>query len=49
MLIPGHDPAADTLADGVDVNDSAFLSSFPYLALPHAGSDAAPHAGPNRQ
>jgi hypothetical protein len=49
VLIPGHDPKADTLADGVDANDSAFLSSFPYLALPHAGSDAAPHAGPNRQ
>jgi hypothetical protein len=44
VLIPGHDPAADTLGDGVDANDSSFLASFPYLALPHAGSDAGPHA-----
>ena len=39
VLIPGHDPAADTLADGVNSNDVAFQSSFPYLALPHSGSD----------
>jgi hypothetical protein len=45
ILIPGHDPAADTLGDGVDANDTPFLSSFPYLALPHAGSDADPHTG----
>ena len=31
------------LGDGVDTNDVAFASSFPYLALPHAGSDASPH------
>jgi hypothetical protein len=33
----------------VDQNDMAFLPSFPYLALPHAGSDSDPHAGPHRQ
>jgi len=49
VLIPGHDPAADTLGDGVDANDASFLSSFPYLALPHSGSDANPHAGVHRQ
>jgi hypothetical protein len=49
ILIPGHDPAADTLGDGVDANDSAFLSSFPYLAYPHSGSDTDPHAGLFRQ
>jgi hypothetical protein len=48
VLVPGHDPAADTLGDGVDANDLAFLPHFPYLALPHAGSDSAPHAGPRR-
>ena len=45
VLIPGHDPQADNLGDGVPMNDAPFLSSFPYLALPHSGSDAAPHAG----
>ena len=49
VLIPGHDPAADTLGDGVNANDVPFLPSFPYLALPHSGSDAAPHAGMHRR
>ncbi|HEX9824883.1 MAG TPA: DUF4331 domain-containing protein [Actinomycetota bacterium] len=31
------------LGDGVDVNDVAFGETFPYLALPHSGSDASPH------
>ncbi|HEX9313531.1 MAG TPA: DUF4331 domain-containing protein [Actinomycetota bacterium] len=45
VLIPGHDPAADGLADGVNANDVPFQSSFPYLALPHSGSDTtAPYA-----
>jgi len=35
--------SANDLGDGVDANDVAFRSSFPYLALPHSGSDAAPH------
>jgi hypothetical protein len=34
--------SANDLGDGVDANDVAFRSSFPYLALPHSGSDAAP-------
>jgi uncharacterized protein DUF4331 len=42
-LISGHDPSIDKLGDGVDANDVGFGSSFPYLALPHAGSDANPH------
>jgi len=44
VLIPGHDPAADTLADGVNSNDVPFKTVFPYLALPHSGSDPNPHA-----
>ena len=31
------------LADGVDVNERAFRPTFPYVALPHRGSDATPH------
>jgi hypothetical protein len=31
------------LGDGVDQNDVSFASSFPYVALPHAGSEADPH------
>ena len=46
FLIPGHDPFVDTLADGVGENDSAFLGAFPYVAYPHSGSDADPHATP---
>jgi hypothetical protein len=35
------------LGDGVNSNDVAFGASFPYLALPASGSDAAPHpSGP---
>jgi hypothetical protein len=37
------------LGDGVDSNDSAFSSSFPYLGLPHSGSiekDAPPAQAP---
>ena len=49
VLIPGHDPAADNLGDGVNANDASFLSSFPYLALPHSGSETAPHAGVHQQ
>jgi hypothetical protein len=49
VLIPGHDPNADTLGDGVDANDASFLSRFPYLALPHSGSATNPHAGVHRK
>jgi hypothetical protein len=31
------------LGDGVDLNDRTFRSAFPYLALPHSGSDPSPH------
>jgi hypothetical protein len=31
------------LSDGVDANDVAFSNAFPYLALPHHGSDPDPH------
>ena len=30
--------------DGVDTNDVAFESNFPYVALPHSGSKSEPHA-----
>jgi hypothetical protein len=43
VLLPDHSEAAETLADGVDANEVPFRSSFPYVALPHAGSDPAPH------
>jgi hypothetical protein len=31
---------ANDLGDGVDANDAAFQGTFPYLAMPHSGSDA---------
>jgi Domain of unknown function (DUF4331) len=31
------------LGDGVDANDVPVGTTFPYVALPHAGSDASPH------
>ena len=31
------------LADGVNENDVPFSSTFPYVAAPHAGSDADVH------
>lgn len=31
------------LADGVNANELGFSSTFPYLALPHRGSDPSPH------
>jgi Domain of unknown function (DUF4331) len=43
VLLPNHDTAADTLGDGVDANESSFLSAFPFVAYPHSGSDASPH------
>jgi len=42
-LLASHDPFADSASDGVDANDVSFGSTFPYLAPPHAGSDASPH------
>ena len=32
------------LGDGVDANDVAFTSAFPYVALPHSGSSTEPRA-----
>jgi hypothetical protein len=43
VLLPDHDPDAETLSDGVGANDVPFLPSFPYVAYPHSGSDASPH------
>jgi len=36
----------DTLTDGVDANDEAFRTVFPYLALPHSGQDFRSTANP---
>lgn len=33
----------NALGDGVSVNDSSFEASFPYVAVPHSGSDPMPH------
>jgi hypothetical protein len=33
----------NNLGDGVDANDLAFQSTFPYLAVSHSGSDPDPH------
>lgn len=38
------DPLAAKLGDGVDANDAAFRTTFPYLALPWNGYDSKPHA-----
>jgi hypothetical protein len=35
--------SANDLGDGVDTNDAAFGTTFPYLALPASGSNADPH------
>ena len=43
VLLPKHDAAAETLGDGVDANESPFLSTFPFVAYPHSGSDPSPH------
>ncbi|TSC72282.1 MAG: hypothetical protein G01um101438_600 [Parcubacteria group bacterium Gr01-1014_38] len=45
LFHPGFipDPLANRLGDGVDENDKAFLSTFPYLALPGSGFDSVPH------
>jgi hypothetical protein len=43
VLLHQNEPTSDALGDGVGLNDVSFRSSFPYLALPHRGSDATPH------
>jgi hypothetical protein len=42
VLNPGHPSAVDGLGDGVNANDVAFSTSFPYIALPHSGSSTGP-------
>jgi hypothetical protein len=47
VLVPGFDKSPNNiLTDGVDTNDKAFLSNFPYTALPTSGFDSRPHANP---
>ncbi|MBA3432402.1 MAG: DUF4331 domain-containing protein [Actinobacteria bacterium] len=45
ILLPPsqHDVRGDALTDGVQLNDSPFGNTFPYVSLPSAGSDASPH------
>jgi hypothetical protein len=43
VLLPEHQPIAETIGDGVDANDLTFNSQFPYVAYPTSGSDADPH------
>jgi Domain of unknown function (DUF4331) len=44
QVVEGFLLGQDTgLGDGVNANDVAFRSTFPYLALPHPGSVANPH------
>lgn len=42
VLIKGHPAAVDGLGDGVNANDKAFGSTFPYVALPYSGSVTRP-------
>lgn len=42
-LIDGDFDDFPTLGDGVGGNDVPFLTTFPYVALPHRGSDPDPH------
>ncbi len=43
VLLPDHQPIADSIGDGVDANDVPFLGEFPYVGYPHSGSDPDPH------
>jgi hypothetical protein len=44
VLVPGFNKSPNNaLTDGVDANDEAFLSTFPYVALPHQGFESRPH------
>jgi hypothetical protein len=41
VLVNGYNKSPNNaLTDGVDANDKAFLSTFPYAALPHQGYEA---------
>jgi hypothetical protein len=41
----GYAATTERLGDGVDGNDKAFLSSFPYVASPHSGFSHTHHTG----
>jgi hypothetical protein len=44
VLVPGFDRAPNNaLTDGVDANDKAMLSTFPYVPLPNQGFESRPH------
>ena len=44
VLVPNFNKAPNNaLTDGVDANDRAFLSTFPYAPLPHQGFESRPH------
>lgn len=46
VLVSGFNKAPNNaLTDGVDANDRPFLTTFPYVALPHQGYDHTHHAG----
>jgi catechol 2,3-dioxygenase-like lactoylglutathione lyase family enzyme len=45
VLVDGFNKSPNNaLTDGVDANDEAFLSTFPYVALPHQGFESRPHS-----
>jgi hypothetical protein len=45
VLVNGYNKEPNNaLTDGVDANDKPFMSSFPYVAMPHQGFDSRPHA-----
>ncbi|HEX6095504.1 MAG TPA: DUF4331 domain-containing protein [Thermoanaerobaculia bacterium] len=45
VLVEGFNKAPNNaLTDGVDANDEAFLSTFPYVPLPHQGFESRPHS-----
>jgi hypothetical protein len=45
LFHPGYtvDPTGAKLGDGVDANDHAFRSTFPYMSLPNQGFESIPH------
>jgi uncharacterized protein DUF4331 len=43
-LLNQNTPTSCALGDGVNANDVPFRSTFPYVALPHAGSITSPHS-----
>jgi hypothetical protein len=44
VLLPDHQPIAETIGDGVNSNDEPFNNAFPYVGYPHSGSDPTPHS-----